>query len=58
MKLRERNWYVPSWLNWVPDVHVEGHTAPNPAPSKPPAGPPQCQHARRRRERVTRLAGS
>lgn len=19
------NWYLPSWLSWVPDVHVEGH---------------------------------
>ena len=18
------NWYLPSWLNWLPDVHVEG----------------------------------
>jgi RND superfamily putative drug exporter len=22
--LGERNWYLPSWLNWLPDVHVEG----------------------------------
>jgi uncharacterized membrane protein YdfJ with MMPL/SSD domain len=22
--LRERNWYLPSWLRWLPDVHVEG----------------------------------
>jgi RND superfamily putative drug exporter len=19
------NWYLPSWLHWLPDVHVEGH---------------------------------
>jgi RND superfamily putative drug exporter len=19
------NWYLPSWLAWLPDVHVEGH---------------------------------
>jgi uncharacterized membrane protein YdfJ with MMPL/SSD domain len=19
------NWYLPSWLSWIPDVHVEGH---------------------------------
>ena len=26
MKLLGRwNWYLPSWLAWVPDVHVEGH---------------------------------
>ena len=23
--LGEHNWYLPSWLNWVPEVHVEGH---------------------------------
>ena len=23
--LGERNWYLPSWLSWLPDVHVEGH---------------------------------
>jgi RND superfamily putative drug exporter len=22
--LGERNWYLPSWLTWLPDVHVEG----------------------------------
>jgi putative drug exporter of the RND superfamily len=22
--LGERNWYLPSWLNWLPDVRVEG----------------------------------
>jgi uncharacterized membrane protein YdfJ with MMPL/SSD domain len=22
--LGERNWYLPSWLRWLPDVHVEG----------------------------------
>jgi uncharacterized membrane protein YdfJ with MMPL/SSD domain len=22
--LGERNWYLPSWLHWLPDVHVEG----------------------------------
>ena len=23
--LGERNWYLPSWLSWLPDLHVEGH---------------------------------
>jgi uncharacterized membrane protein YdfJ with MMPL/SSD domain len=30
------NWYLPSWLSWLPDVHVEGHEEqlePRPAPS-------------------------
>jgi putative drug exporter of the RND superfamily len=22
--LGDRNWYLPSWLGWLPDVHVEG----------------------------------
>jgi putative drug exporter of the RND superfamily len=33
--LGERNWYLPSWLNWVPDVHVEGHTPTGKPPEKP-----------------------
>jgi uncharacterized membrane protein YdfJ with MMPL/SSD domain len=36
MKLLGRhNWYLPSWLNWIPDIHVEGHTAAKPAATKP-----------------------
>jgi putative drug exporter of the RND superfamily len=28
------NWYLPSWLGWLPDVHVEGHEEPRrPAPA-------------------------
>ena len=26
--LGEWNWYLPSWLNWVPEVSVEGHAEP------------------------------
>jgi len=29
--LDERNWYLPSWLSWLPDVHVEGAEPPQPA---------------------------
>ena len=36
--LGDRNWYLPSWLNWIPDVHVEGHAADEPA-VKPPDMP-------------------
>jgi RND superfamily putative drug exporter len=28
--LGDRNWYLPSWLGWLPDVHVEGHAAADP----------------------------
>jgi putative drug exporter of the RND superfamily len=27
--LGERNWYLPSWLGWLPDVHVEGAEPPS-----------------------------
>ena len=33
--LGERNWYLPAWLNWIPEVHVEGH-APTASAVKPP----------------------
>jgi RND superfamily putative drug exporter len=26
--LGERNWYLPAWLSWLPDVHVEGTESP------------------------------
>ena len=40
--LGDWNWYLPSWLNWLPDVHVEGH-APT-AQAEPPAiTPPESQ---------------
>jgi RND superfamily putative drug exporter len=25
--LGEHNWYLPSWLNWIPEVHVEGRAS-------------------------------
>ena len=25
--LGERNWYLPRWLGWLPDFHVEGRRA-------------------------------
>jgi putative drug exporter of the RND superfamily len=38
--LGERNWYLPSWLSWIPEVHVEGHSsAEPPAAPKPPENP-------------------
>jgi len=30
--LGERNWYLPPWLSWLPDLQVEG---PRPAPLQP-----------------------
>ena len=36
--LGDWNWYLPSWLSWIPEVHVEGHAADEPA-VKPPDTP-------------------
>jgi hypothetical protein len=48
--LGERNWYLPSWLSWLPDLQVEGHQPPAPpadqsghgdtAPKVPPGAVP------------------
>ena len=37
--LGRRNWYLPSWLGWLPDVHVEGRSGDHPTalPSTPSA---------------------
>ncbi len=34
------NWYLPSWLNWLPNLHVEGpaHREPAHAPGAAPGG--------------------
>jgi uncharacterized membrane protein YdfJ with MMPL/SSD domain len=26
------NWYLPKWLQWLPEVHIEGGGKPSPAP--------------------------
>ena len=33
--LGDRNWYLPSWLGWLPRVNIEGHPAPAPAAAPP-----------------------
>jgi uncharacterized membrane protein YdfJ with MMPL/SSD domain len=33
--LGERNWYLPAWLSWLPEVHVEGRAAAPEAPEAP-----------------------
>ena len=30
--LGDRNWYLPRWLHWLPDLRIEGAPAPAPAP--------------------------
>ena len=40
--LDDRNWYLPSWLRWLPDIHVEGAARRRqPRPPSPGAGSPQ-----------------
>jgi putative drug exporter of the RND superfamily len=36
--LGERNWYLPSWLSWLPDVHVEGAEPASATALRPLAG--------------------
>ena len=36
--LGERNWYLPSWLSWLPDVHVEGAEPPRASALHPMPG--------------------
>jgi uncharacterized membrane protein YdfJ with MMPL/SSD domain len=36
--LGERNWYLPSWLRWLPDIHVEGATRGGPPSLNPARG--------------------
>ena len=26
--LGDRNWYFPHWLEWLPEIHVEGMASP------------------------------
>jgi putative drug exporter of the RND superfamily len=33
--LGDRNWYLPSWLGWLPDVHIEGVAVPEVVPAGP-----------------------
>jgi RND superfamily putative drug exporter len=42
MTLRGRwNWYLPAWLEWLPELHVEGDAASEPtSPNRPPAPVP------------------
>jgi putative drug exporter of the RND superfamily len=36
--LGRRSWYLPSWLSWLPDVHVEGAERPPRAAPRPVPG--------------------
>ena len=38
--LGTRNWYLPRWLQWLPELHVEGVEASTAAPAPHPASVP------------------
>ncbi len=40
--LRERNWYLPSWLEWLPHVEIEDPALSAPAPMRTKAEPVQA----------------
>jgi hypothetical protein len=33
------NWYLPSWLGWLPQLRIEGAPAPTPTPAPPEREP-------------------
>jgi hypothetical protein len=39
--LGERNWYLPRWLVWLPDLQVEGAHQPQASPADAPHDPPK-----------------
>jgi RND superfamily putative drug exporter len=38
--LGDRNWYLPSWLSWLPDVRIEGTPVSRPVTAEIPEGAP------------------
>jgi uncharacterized membrane protein YdfJ with MMPL/SSD domain len=55
-----RNWYLPSWLAWLPDVHVEGGGRSPRAASAPDGGRASGSHPQQRpgeRGRFVRVGG-
>jgi RND superfamily putative drug exporter len=44
--LGERNWYLPRWLAWLPNLQVEGHQPESPQADAPrddaPKPPPHA----------------
>lgn len=38
--LGDRNWYMPSWLSWLPDIRIEGTPRPTPVSTELPEAAP------------------
>jgi RND superfamily putative drug exporter len=43
--LGDRNWYLPRWLSWLPNLRIEGGSAPTQAPDRARSGAPQFNPA-------------
>ena len=39
--LGDRNWYLPTWLRWLPDIHAEGAQPPPGTALRPMPGASQ-----------------
>jgi uncharacterized membrane protein YdfJ with MMPL/SSD domain len=37
--LGRRNWYLPKWLRWLPEINVEGAPAPPPVEAETQLAP-------------------
>jgi RND superfamily putative drug exporter len=44
--LGDRNWYLPRWLGWLPNLQVEGHQPPPPAAEPDPEADPEADDER------------
>jgi hypothetical protein len=38
--LGDWNWYLPTWLEWLPELHVEGDPESSAADGSPPVAAP------------------
>ena len=43
--LGERNWYLPRWLQWLPQIQVEGEPSATPLTDAPRSDPPKLPPA-------------
>ncbi len=39
--LGDKNWYFPSWLEWLPEIHIEGRPQPRLTPAPAAIGGPE-----------------
>ena len=54
--LGKRNWYLPSWLEWLPNVHIEGERVAEAAPEREDRAGRPGLHRPGRGHRMRRMA--